>query len=252
MSRPPFYGSLVVMLTALAKRPISVAPLVGMALAASLFGPANSAPRARAARSASALLTPDLLGARVAFLEAKVGPAWKVEGDFRTYKIGSCEVGVSTLKGDIRTLGIDKVTPTCTLDLNAFISTWKKFPPLSGLTFGAFSDADGGGGLGNIAGCLFSCGNAVDPVFSFTRGGSHADNFIDVEVGVEIVGDPAINASIDLERAMEKANGQDYVLDGKYSCDHRYDALANSLFRSVKITSVSVGHLEHAKCDAGP
>ena len=52
----------------------------------------NSSLNAGAAGELQTLLTPDLLGQQVAYLEKQIGPAMKIEGARRTYMIGGCRL----------------------------------------------------------------------------------------------------------------------------------------------------------------
>ena len=220
---------------------------LGLALALVILGSSGSASTAAGTKArVPALLTPDMLGAQVNYFEAKVGPAWRVSDHTRTYKMGTCEVEVQEKDGTIIALSIEHVSSLCSMDLSKFVNVvrGKSLPPLNTMTFGAFEDATGRFGVSYTADCLELCGNAYDPSVYLTRTGSHAENFVDVRIGVALVDDKSISASVEWGDLMKKARGGDYVVDLKFNCDHHFDDKATILFREIKITSVEVGAVE--------
>jgi hypothetical protein len=194
---------------------------------------------------------PDTLGAQVAYLEKMIGPAWKVWGPERIYKVDGCVVAVTVKDSAVRSLHLP-ISPKCQFDINPFYSRRPEFPNLVGMTFGDF-DKRGGSGFFS-ASCLSMCGNAVDPVVQEYLQGSHAGNWIDVILEVGLVGRVALDASTAWESMMQRSVGENYVLDTKFNCDHKFDQAAHKLFSEVPITGITVGfnlsELLEGKCSS--
>ena len=190
------------------------------------------------------VVKPENLGAQVAWLEDQVGPAFKVDGTNRVYKLGACEVGVNTHDGKTVAAFHVEISDTCTFDLTGFIAD-RGLPPLTQMTFGAFEGDIGG--VRYLADCIKQCGNAYDPsVYGYWMGG-RVDNLTNVLLEVRLVDDESIDASSAWAKAMEAAQGPDYVIDGKYNCEPKYDEVARKLFAPVKITAITVGDVAEPK-----
>jgi hypothetical protein len=180
----------------------------------------------------------DMLGAQVAYLEHIVGPAWKVVQGTRIYKVDGCVVYVGVASGEIRNLHME-ISQQCQFDLSVFSNNYK-FPRLLGMTFGAFEQPYVSGRF--QASCLYLCGNAADPIVRDFYEGPHAENFIQIAPEVVLVGDAAITASMAWSDAMKKVMGENYVINTRFNCDGRFDALAHKLFANVPITGITVGY----------
>jgi hypothetical protein len=185
-----------------------------------------------------AVFDPDMLGAQVAYLEYIVGPAWKVSQGTRSYKVDGCVVYVGVHAGEIRNLSME-ISQQCQFDLSAFSNNYK-FPRLFGMTFGEFEQPYVSGHF--QASCLYLCGNAADPVVRDFYAGPHAENFLQIVPEVVLVSDAAITASMAWSDAMKKAMGEEDVVNTKFNCDGRFDALAHKLFANVPITGITVGY----------
>jgi hypothetical protein len=85
-------------------------------------------------------------------------------------------------------------------------------------------------------------GNAADPVVRDFYAGPHAENFLQIVPEVVLVSDAAITASMAWSDAMKKAMGEEDVVNTKFNCDGRFDALAHKLFANVPITGITVGY----------
>jgi hypothetical protein len=214
--------------------------LGAFSLAAQLTATAGIALAAPAA-TVSAIATPDMLGAQIAYLESKAGPAFKVDGPFRTYRLEGCDLGVISTDGSSISAFRVPVTAGCAgFDLAAFLPNYT-LPAFADLTFGAF-DAQAVGGT-YTSDCITGCGNATDPFVTDRWTGSHADNFIEVALEAELISDDVIDAAFKWADIMRAAEGEDYVLETKFNCDGKYNEKAVELFAKVRPTAVTIGTL---------
>lgn len=223
--------------------------LISAAVALMAAGPAS----AMAPPYVGGIVLPNTLGAEVKWLESLVGPAFRVdiEGEHNTYLVGECELGVQIAGGKI--VGYDMaVSEACSFDLSKFMTNSPP-PPLAELTFGSFDAAIGNNLVTYQADCLKSCGNAANPVLYATWEGGRADNMITVVLGAEQVADDAVEAGYAWEQAIEKAEGEDYVIETKFNCDGKYNDQARTLMKDVKPTWIAVGQVKTpvAGCGAG-
>lgn len=197
------------------------------------------------AATLKSVFVPETLGSTVAYLEKSVGPAWRVQGAQRTYKIGACRLDVTAQRGTIVALDAP-VNAGCNPDLGPFFANGPGTPAAS-LTFGQAARLVSGEFR---ADCLTMCGNAADPVVYFYVSGFHANGFTDVLLSTEQVANDVLDATQRWEQAMEKAEGQDFVVDGRFNCTLKYQPVAAKALSGVKITHVKVGaDLDPTPCD---
>lgn len=194
----------------------------------------------------SKVFNPEMLGANLPYFEKVAGPArntfsYKENEQTNTYNIDGCDITVNASNGVVQSLGIEHLTPECTFDLNPFLPNVGngKLPMPHKMTFGQFDAFTDSGQY--TADCLISCGNAADPVVYENWEGSRADGNIELQLGVVLVADSAINASNSWESAMVKTEGEDWVIDTKFNCTHKYNNIAKQAFKDVNITSVKIG-----------
>lgn len=207
--------------------------LVGGALMA-LAGLVGSA---RAATLAQ-VFVPDTLDATVAHLETMTGPAWRVAGDHRWYKVDGCVLEVVAPGNAIQSLGLD-VGPRCAPDLSSFTMSDTRLPAFP-LTVNQAEAAFGQPVY--HADCMSLCGNASEPSLLAYIPGYHANNFIDVLLGMPQTTGPAIQAAEAWSTEMTRAKGEDYVIDGRYNCSPEFQESAARLFRNLVVGHVTVGH----------
>lgn len=199
----------------------------------------------------------EMLGVNLAYLEKMTGPAMNTydgrkKGDITNiYKIDNCEISVGISKGVVRSLGIGYLSPECTFDPNLFLTVKgfdKELPMAHEMTFGQF-DADHTDGK-YTATCLSNCGNAsASEKFYEEWQGPHAYSYLEVRIGVEISNNDVISASNKWEDAMVKGEGEDWVMDTKFRCNHKYDHIAKEAFKNIKITSITIGYdVVHDDC----
>ncbi len=188
------------------------------------------------------IFVPDMLSADRAYLEQVTGLAWKSYKDTKTYKVDGCLVTATYDEGSVRSLRLE-LSPKCTFDLNKFLKKnnpynhYAKYPPLYQTTFGQLESLTADSQF--MTDCLRECGNIADPSVYEYFGFSHVDNFLDIMVEVT----PETDASFKWEKAMKKAEGEDWVLETKFNCQlTKYDAIAHSTFKKIRITAITVGH----------
>lgn len=190
------------------------------------------------AASLDQIFVPDTLDAQVSYLETLTGPAWRVEGDRRLYKLGACVLEVTAPGHVVQSLGVE-LSPQCAPDLSPFTASPNRLPAFP-MTVHQAETA-----LGQPvyrADCLEMCGNAYDPSLYAYISGYHANNFIDVLLGIPQVTKPAEDAAAAWAAKMEQAKGADYVTDGTYNCSQDFQGEAAALFRNLRVAHVTVGH----------
>ncbi|WP_259744567.1 hypothetical protein [Pseudomonas protegens] len=132
-----------------------------------------------------------------------------------------------------------ELTPKCQADLTRFVDTFAHTPGKP-LIAGAFT-ASSGGGLSYSASCLSMCGNAADPSVYAHREGLSAIGFREVLLEVVLASDAAPNAACQWEAQMRKVEGDDYVMETRFNCDQKYDAIAQKAFEKVHVSAVTIG-----------
>jgi hypothetical protein len=181
----------------------------------------------------------DTIGAQIPYLEGMIGPAWKVSGVQRLYKVDGCIVGVGTHGAEIRNLSLSNLSPNCQFGLSSFVGDFAPHQ-LLGMTFGDFENSAGQGRFESW--CIYLCGNATDPVVYDRWAGPHAVNFLEIQLEVVLVDKAAIDASMAWADLMRRQSGDNYVVNTKFNCDATYDAAAHQLFSNVPITGITVGY----------
>jgi hypothetical protein len=190
------------------------------------------------AASVSEVFTGDMLGTNQRYFESVAGIPRESNGNEHVFRVQGCNVTASIVNGNVTSLRLE-LGPKCQADLTQFISTYAP-SPTSPLTVGAFNESSGGG-MSYAADCLTMCGNAADPVVYALWDGPHAANFRQVKLEVSLTSDAAITAADSWKNQMSKIEGEDYVMDTKFNCDHKYDQAAEGAFKSVQVTAVTIG-----------
>ncbi len=178
-----------------------------------------------------------MLNAQVAYLEHIAGPAWRVDGKYRTYKVSGCIVDVVAESNAVRSLGL-RLNDRCTFDPSLFLGI--KLPSANKMTFGDLDRAWGGGRF--YADCLYLCGNAYDPSVYEHFDGPHAANFIEVNVEAALVSRASVAASEKWQAAIQADRSQDFVMKTQFNCTTSFDQAAHSFFRNIKLTELTVGY----------
>lgn len=209
------------------------------ALPANAAAPANTAAAPPAPDPLLAkIFTADMLGAKLAYLEAIAGPVFKTDGHDRIYKVGGCVVIVGAVRGKIVNLGIRGYRPGCSFDIAQYFAGGYDHPVPPLPTFGDIKQGLGGRWS---ADCLALCNNAADPVVTLHYQGSHADNFNDLVAEVPVDTDPVLAAWTDWRARLTAKYGQAYVEGGKFKTGDNLDAVATKDFAAIRPTTVRVG-----------
>lgn len=66
--------------------------------------------------------------------------------------------------------------------------------------------------------------------------------FFEVMLEVTLVESDAIVAAGAWRDHMIQAVNEDYVLETRFNCDNRFDAVANETFKRIKVTGITIGH----------
>jgi hypothetical protein len=181
------------------------------------------------------IFRPDMLGARVAYFEHVVGPAWRIEGRLRRYKVGDCTVTIAVRAGEIKSLSLD-LDQTCTIDPAPFLEA--RLPSANRMTFGDFDRAYHGR---FYADCLTLCSNRADPVVFEHFDGPHALNFVEVNLQAALVDDAVIKAADEWSGAIASTKGSKFVEHRGFNCTGQFDAAAHKAFQMVRLTAITIG-----------
>ncbi|MGY6770367.1 peptidoglycan-binding domain-containing protein [Komagataeibacter sp. NFXK3] len=198
----------------------------------------------------------DMLGIQRPFLEQMTGPAKYVnhyadKTTAYTYMIKACELTAYEQGDQIQGYGL-KVTPACSVPLTPFIQN--STPSVVELTMGDVSAALNGNAR-PVADCLESCGNAANPNIGLMEQGSHAEDYVNIEVYAPVVDEAALNAYSNWHDALRKHETDDYILNGKFNCDGKYATEGLHAMRDVAVKEIfvgrgesSIGHDINAQC----
>ncbi|MEW7857409.1 hypothetical protein AB2M95_15985 [Pseudomonas chlororaphis] len=190
------------------------------------------------AASVAEVFNGDMLGTNQRYFESVAGIPRESNGDEHIFKVQGCDITATVEGGKVGKLRIE-LTPKCQADLTQFVGTYAPTPG-NPLTIGAFI-ASSGGGLSYSASCLSMCGNAADPSVYAHWKGPHAVDFREVLLEVVLVSDAALNAANQWESQMRKAESEDYVMETRFNCDQKYDAIAQKAFEKVQVSAVTIG-----------
>lgn len=194
------------------------------------------------------LLAPDTIGATVAYVESRIGPAWKVDGDDRIYKIDGCHVAMHASSGNVAALIMD-VSDECTTNLKNLADA-DDSTPIHQMTLGQIEKILGHGEF--TADCLTLCGNAYEPMLHQNWDGYSANNNVDFRVSFnQFDDDGEYTATNTWQEAMQDKEGEDYIAQAGFNCDRTYDDLARTLFKDFRINQIAIGSLDRVQdCSA--
>lgn len=183
-----------------------------------------------AASSLNAILTTQNLGKPLKSLGLGVS---KESGYLKhEYTVNGCPLEVEVKDDASKTivaLSIE-VSPKCQTAQLSDVLGAKKLPPLSTLTFGQLDALLGPARY--MADCLTLCGNAYNPAVAARWGSFSAE--------VLLVDGPAIDASMNWERAINSKYSEDYVVDNLFNCTKEFDEVAAREFKNVKVTKLTL------------
>ncbi|HEY2710088.1 MAG TPA: hypothetical protein VGI95_18740 [Caulobacteraceae bacterium] len=226
-------------LAALALAACAKQPATTSAPANALIAPTNATAAAPAASPKLAkIFTADVLGSNVAFLETITGPAFRTDGDERTYKVDGCTIVVGATAGKIDNIGIANYGPACSFPIAQYFAGGYDHPAPQLPTFG---DLQRGLGGDYGADCLRLCGNAADPVVSLTYQGSHADNFNTLYAAVPVVDDAVVAAYTTWGDKLAAKYGDQRLIEGTAKLDDTMQNTAQAAFAAVRPTTIRVG-----------
>lgn len=228
---------------------MSIFHLLAIASAVTLLIASSSASSVKPVKLAQ-IFDQEMIGADVAYFEQVVGPARNTYDNTKIYKVDGCEV-TATISGiSVRALRVD-LSPQCTFNLNKFLPNFSnRFPPPHVMTFGKFDSITEGTGR-FYADCLTQCGNAADPVIFEHWYGSRADLFLEVVLEAVLASSPVLSAAHTWKTAMEKIEGENWVIDAKFNCTRKYDAIAHRAFQDVTISAITIGYdVQVPRCES--
>ena len=148
-----------------------------------------------------------------------------------SYKVNGCEVNVEVKNDPSKTIvALSVDTTSCpTAQLTQFFKD-QKIPAVTTLTFGELTSALGAARY--TADCLTLCGNAYNPSVYASWGVLVAE--------VVLVDGPAIDASMNWEKVIDRKYGEDYLVDNRFNCTQEFDAAAAQEFKNVKVTKLTL------------
>jgi len=196
------------------------------------------------------IFSEDMLSVDLAYFEQIAGIAKYTRGNTKIYYVDNCEVTATVVNGSVTALGLE-LSSKCTFDLNKFsINTNGKLPMPHNMTLGQFSTLI----LGDLSftGQYLRCGSCPDPIIYALRIGSHADNWLDILLEMTSNAENQEEATTSWIRAMSGNDGYMNIesdANGIFNCDSKYSALANKLFRYVKISKITIGNNIGTLCE---
>ena len=185
-----------------------------------------------------------IIGSNKKTVEAITGkPVQANEFGMSEYELDGCNVSAVYDGNKLKNIGL-LLSPTCRVSLASFGIPNTEAGP--NLTFGQIEEALGAGSIRKFqASCLIGCGNAADPTVSALYAiDSNPDEFQPLEIQLETVqvGDAALNAAEKWSKTMVDKQGEDWVLNGEYNCEDRYNYVAQQLFNNVEVHAITIGY----------
>ena len=204
----------------------------------------------------SQLFTAKIIGSSKKMVENITGKAISNEYGLSEYDVNGCRVhAMYDADGKLRNLGLD-LSSSCKVNLSTFKVPNTEAGP--NLTFGQISEALGSSNIRQFqSDCLMNCGNAQDPTVSAVYAIDSNPNEpepMEILIKTAQVGDAALTASDKWRGAMLKQEDEDWVLNGEFNCDARYNSVAQELFNNVSVNSITIGYdipLESCQSAAG-
>lgn len=175
----------------------------------------------------------DTIGLDVAYLESIIGLARKTDTYYKTkdYLVDGCHLKVGYNDLTVESLTVD-LTDQCRFNLRDIIS-YNEVIPSDQLVFGMQ------GPVTYYADCLMACGNAYEPSVYELYQGPRAENFRELLLGS--VSD-SYEARSQWRDKMIAKEGEDWVLEGLYNCDTKYNSIAENALKGEKVDQVTIGY----------
>ena len=192
----------------------------------------------------SQLFTAKTIGSSKKAVENITGKAISNEYGLSEYEVNGCRVhAMYDADGKLRNIGLD-LSSICKVNLSTFNVPNTEAGP--NLTFGQISETLGTSNIRQFqSDCLMNCGNAQDPTVSAIYAIDSNPNEpepMEILLKTAQVGDAALTASDKWRGAMLKQEDEDWVLNGEFNCDARYNSVAQELFNNVSVNSITIGY----------
>lgn len=185
------------------------------------------------------LIEYDMIGSDLRYFESIAGVARKSYDWTYNYVVDGCRIQVTAPQAHtINKIRIE-LTEQCQPDFSDALASFApdtKQP----LTIGNFANSFGD--LSFTADCLSGCGNAADPYIYAYWQGPRAFELREVMLEVVQVATPALEAADKWQALMEQHEGEDWVMDTQFNCNHKYDTQAQQFFNPVQVTAVTIGY----------
>jgi len=193
------------------------------------------------------VVQPVMIGASLQYLESLTGPPLNLsfDGGERVYMVDGCSV-TAAVGGDEHKLVTSlrlEIAQGCDVDVGKFLPHVGETEAMlvSEMTYGSFDALIGGEG-GYFADCLSGCGNAAEPLVYRHWLGARSDDFLEVKLEVALVEDATLVAAGLWRKAMEKAEGEDWVIDTKFNCaPQKYGDVARQAFATIQPQAITIG-----------
>lgn len=174
------------------------------------------------------LLTPEIIGAEISWIENKIGPAKYIEGDQRNYMVSNCRLTIKVSKNKVNSFSVP-TTDDCSFNISRFsrIETDSTIPLSNHLTFEQASEIAGGVPQWN---CLQDCGNVEPPAIYMVGGGSHVTNYMDIVV--------SRNLDFNSEKIDKWKESVDQIKD---YCDEKFAEKLAEALKDVRVDYIEIG-----------
>ncbi|ATC34398.1 hypothetical protein CA606_19810 [Caulobacter vibrioides] len=184
------------------------------------------------------LFVADMLGADRAFVERRIGPAKYVNDGERKYVVAGCNVTINYKGNAVRNMAIDGLSNRCTFNVAKFYPQ-ERLTDAASLTFGGFDKM-----FRNTVyfpQCFGTCGNSANPSLTAHYDGSHAEQFVEIQVSNSY---PYRGAAADkaFRKVMDAITSTPSNIDDNADCSVAVSAIAQTYFTGVQINNIVVGY----------
>lgn len=191
------------------------------------------------------LLTERTIGRQLTYFEGISGPAQQVDGRRRKYQVDGCDLEIEVgSEQQIEALSV-RVTGACSFEWRDMAHNMTGLGRPEQTTLAQFLDNVGDSSIYHLGGCASDCGNMAAPEIWLQRFGSHADDYIDLTVGVGIDSMQEADALLRLSTVVEANLGRDATFDLTQTCDRRVIGWIRSALGAMRIERVELRtHIE--------
>jgi hypothetical protein len=187
----------------------------------------------------SAVLDTENIGRRLDIFERRVGTPLDAGREWASYKVDGCSVQVQTEENVIYWIELELGRDDCRVDLEPLVGKSRVISAATPLTFGEFDTLSSKNTFYTFPCPGIDCGNALEPYVSVVNPGSHAENWIDVEVT------SSLSTDYDTYFAWKdkvRAAAGDAASDLNLECDRRFDDFSRSALASAPVEAVGFGN----------